>query len=78
MPSAMVTRSLSQPSQQVEHEFQRAGNVDCQRCRVNLDYYIRTGEVPFGPSHDGSRACRNRTALAAGGTQVHCTCAGCF
>ena len=47
---------------------------DCRRCwRGNV----------FGPTHNGSRACRNMRltgngAIAAGGDVPHCTCAGCF
>jgi hypothetical protein len=48
---------------------------DCPTCRNHPDGY--------GPSHEGSRACRNyrvlgHGAIAAGGTTAHCTCAGCF
>ena len=49
--------------------------IDCKTCR----------DFPggFGPSHEGSSACRNfrvlgHGAIAAGGTTAHCTCAGCF
>lgn len=49
--------------------------IDCKTCREH------PGE--FGPSHEGSRACRNyrvlgHGAIAAGGTTAHCTCDGCF
>lgn len=49
--------------------------IDCPICRSY------PGE--FGPSHEGSRACRNyeltnHGAIAAGGTLAHCTCNGCF
>lgn len=37
----------------------------------------QTGE--FGPSHNGSKGCRNSyKSIAAGGEQAHCTCDGCF
>jgi len=32
----------------------------------------------YGPSHSGSKLCRNGTSLAAGGHVTHCTCAACF
>lgn len=34
--------------------------------------------LPHVPSHRGSRTCRVKRSLAAGGDVDHCTCGGCF
>lgn len=45
--------------------------IDCDECA----HWNTLGQ---GPSHDGSRLCRMKTSIAAGGTVSHCTCAACF
>jgi ssDNA-binding Zn-finger/Zn-ribbon topoisomerase 1 len=63
------------------------GRFDERRCRdflmrIDCDT-CRNYPSAFGPSHSGSRACRQKSvtgsgAIAAGGTDAHCSCAGCF
>lgn len=52
--------------------------ADCAQCARDAERDV----FERGPSHNGSRACRNmrRTghgAIAAGGTVAHCSCSGC-
>ena len=63
------------------------GQFDERRCRTFLMRIdcptCRDHPGAMGPSHEGSRACRNHRvtghgAIAAGGTDAHCSCAGCW
>lgn len=53
------------------------GVAPCETCAMIAERPDR-----FGPSHEGSRLCRNAEwgngSIASGGTRAHCTCAGCF
>lgn len=42
----------------------------CEYCVANKGRMV--------PSHSGDVLCRTRTAIAAGGTKSHCSCAACF
>lgn len=44
----------------------------CARCAIQRLY------GGHGPSHNGSRLCRQGYSIASGGGEAHCTCAACF
>ena len=44
---------------------------DCPTCKLVEQ------EKGFGPSHEGSRACRSGS-IASGGNYPHCACDTCF
>ena len=45
---------------------------DAEDCDICHDY------PHGGPSHGGTRSCRNGASLASGGIYRHCTCSACF